>query len=259
MPYTFSHPGYAIYLKKRYFPNLNVSGLVFGSIAPDLDILIRLSDIRYHVFNYSISDVFFIILPLTLVMCFAFHLWVRNTLIDCLPIPLNRQWMNYRTYDFYDDLKRNYAPIILSVLIGIYTHVLLDYLTHWNSFHVMMFFHTGIYPMKSLLPVLFYGAWYLPMTIGTLLGLWLIYNYVFPEKIEWPLLLAGMTLRAKVFWVIFVVIAICIMLAKRMHIDPEEGHYLTEYLIHLTTGILCALYTTPLLLMLVYPETSHDG
>ena len=258
MPFTFAHPGYALFVQKKYLPFLSLNGLVFGSLAPDVDILFRFSNIRFHIFSFQLMDVIFQILPMALLMSIVFHLICRNIIIDHLPLPLKNKFKSLKSYNFLVDLRRHFVKILLSMLLGIYLHIFLDYIFHWNANSVMMAIHTGIYPWMAIKPLTYYGGWYLPLLLSTLLGFWLILEYNDLKVREVVKLLNDMEPRSLFFLFVFCLVALVVVVLKSMFLGFESEfilHYLT---IHLTSGFMFSLFITPFL-FLIYSRIFKYG
>src|SRR6218665_923701 len=100
MPFTFSHPAAVLplhYLPKRWF---SMTGLVIGSMAPDFVYFLRMN--VYSPFSHTIKGLFCFDLPLSLMLAIIFHVFVRNGLIDHLPLFLTRRLLIFKTFDWMD-------------------------------------------------------------------------------------------------------------------------------------------------------------
>lgn len=128
MPFTLSHV-VAVYPFKKLTPKyLSVSGLVMGSMAPDFEFFIRVT--LYGIWGHSFWGIFLFNLPVSLLLCLLFHQVVKRTLILHLPQALYARYYAYAELNWLQFFKENALKVVLSVLIGIFTHFLWDNFTH---------------------------------------------------------------------------------------------------------------------------------
>lgn len=128
MPFTFSHP--AIVLPLYYLPKKtrSITGLVIGSMSPDFEKFLRMSS--HDGFSHTWPAIFYFNLPLTILLSFAFHQMVRNPLIDNLPLFLKKRLQPYEKLNWLSYFKEHYLIIILSILVGVVSHLTWDSFTH---------------------------------------------------------------------------------------------------------------------------------
>ncbi|WP_053375806.1 DUF4184 family protein [Paenibacillus sp. FJAT-27812] len=135
MPFTLSHPLFAAPLKKG-IPSLSLTGLILGSMAPDLEYFIAMQPFRS--IGHSFSGFFLLALPICVALAFAFHRIIKPALPAMLPNArgvnqfaayLNRPWKMATTAErlFF----------LLSLFIGFYSHVFLDHFTHSSGYFVL--------------------------------------------------------------------------------------------------------------------------
>ncbi|MFV0538344.1 MAG: DUF4184 family protein [Dysgonomonas sp.] len=134
MPFTFSHP--SIVLPLMYFPKRWVSstGLIVGSMIPDFEYFIRMKP--HSDYSHTLGGIFWFSLPLALVVSFIFHLIVRNTLYDNLPAFFKSRFVIFKQFDWISYFKKNWITVIISILIGIITHLFWDSFTHNGAYFV---------------------------------------------------------------------------------------------------------------------------
>lgn len=134
MPFTFAHPAIILpfnYCSKRYF---SLTGLVSGSLAPDFEYFLRMR--TKGVYGHTLSGMFWFDLPLAIVLAFIFHNIVRNQLIIHLPSFFIARLQRYTTFDWNKKFTRSWFVIIISILIGISSHLFWDSFTHEHGFFV---------------------------------------------------------------------------------------------------------------------------
>lgn len=128
MPFTFSHPALILpvtYLPKKYY---SLTGLIMGSMTPDFEYFIRMRDFARY--SHSIPGMFWYDMPLGLLLMFLFHNVVRNTLIEHMPFSLNIRFSNFEKFNWNQYFKKNTAVVLISLLVGIASHLFLDSFTH---------------------------------------------------------------------------------------------------------------------------------
>ncbi|MDR2693606.1 MAG: DUF4184 family protein, partial [Chitinispirillales bacterium] len=69
-------------------------------------------------------------LPLGLLLAFIFHNIVRNSLLDNLPFFLRARFSAFRLFDWNEYFNKNWAAVIISLIIGAASHLLWDGFTH---------------------------------------------------------------------------------------------------------------------------------
>lgn len=136
MPFTFAHPAIVLpltKLPKRWFSS---SGLIIGSIAPDFEYFLRGETISNH--SHTIAGLFYFNLPVSLLIAFIFHRFIRNSLIDHLPSGFYERFYSYRSIPWFHYARKNSVALVLSILIGGLSHIFLDSFTHQDGFFVQL-------------------------------------------------------------------------------------------------------------------------
>lgn len=129
MPYTPAHPITAIVLDKLLPNKFNKTGLVLGSIAPDLRNFIMLRPVDTG-FDHSHAGLLTLGLPFSIVLAFAFHRLVLPAAAIHLPAPFNRIAYCYVERGWRISGVRGWAVLLLSIMLGLYSHVFLDGFSH---------------------------------------------------------------------------------------------------------------------------------
>lgn len=134
MPFTGAHP--AIVLPLAYLPRRwrSVTGLVAGSLSPDFEYFLRMkvqSD-----YSHTTAGLFWLDIPLALVLAFLFHNIVRNPLFDNLPGCLASRLMCYRQFSWNRYFAVHWPVVICSVIVGAVSHIFWDAFTHQHGFFV---------------------------------------------------------------------------------------------------------------------------
>jgi hypothetical protein len=129
MPFPLAHPA-AVLPLRRYCPRyLSFPALVIGSITPDLGYLFG----RLHADEFShrfFPGSFAFCLPVGLLLFVGFHL-LRFRLVSLLPTR-HRQLL----FPICERPPSSWIVIVVSLLIGAWSHLLLDSLTHQDGWIV---------------------------------------------------------------------------------------------------------------------------
>lgn len=128
MPFTLAHPA-AVLPLKRFCPRfLSFGALIAGSVAPDVGY--AFGPLKLDVLSHTFAGSFIFSLPMGIFMLVLFYT-LREGVVQCLPerdrqifLPLCRQPIG--------------APlaIVISVLLGAWTHLIWDSFTHTHGWLV---------------------------------------------------------------------------------------------------------------------------
>lgn len=128
MPFTFSHPAVVFPLRWIFRKGTSLTGLVLGSVVPDFEKFIKMAP--GNTFSHTWHGIFWFNLPLAIVLSFVFHLYVRDPLTENLPEFLRKRLYAYKSVNWKEKFKRGYGTVILSIIIGAFSHIAWDDLTH---------------------------------------------------------------------------------------------------------------------------------
>ena len=137
MPFTFAHPALILplnYLPKRWF---SLTGLVIGSMTPDFEYFIRMN--IQTIYSHTFWGIFYFDLPLGILIAFVFHSIVRDSLYHNLPSFLKSRFSKFSNFDFNRYFKKNWIVVLISVIIGAFSHILWDSFTHETGYFVNEF------------------------------------------------------------------------------------------------------------------------
>jgi hypothetical protein len=132
LAFTLAHP--AAVLPFRRF--LVFSALIVGSLAPDFHYFFNLGP-RGH-FSHSIKGAFLFALPLSIVALWIFETLMKVPLISLAPQP-HQEKLVALAKPFRWLPAGRFAVVLLSLLVGIGTHMLWDSLTHERGLVVRNF------------------------------------------------------------------------------------------------------------------------
>lgn len=135
MPFTLAHPAAILPMSgnKRW----SVTALILGSMVPDFEFFFHLREVEnigHHWYGIVLFD-----LPVTVILCYIFHVLLRNPFISNLPSYLKSRFVTYTRFDWTSYAKENKRRIVLSSFIGILTHLVWDGFTHHDGLFVELF------------------------------------------------------------------------------------------------------------------------
>ena len=126
MPFTLSHPAAAIpFLRTRLVP----SALVIGCMAPDFEYFIHFAP--EGGFGHTLAGVFLFDLPAAFIALWLFHVYAKEPLYSWLPESVRRR-IRLGPAALPVRYFLEFALVMLSILIGVATHILWDSFTHPN-------------------------------------------------------------------------------------------------------------------------------
>jgi hypothetical protein len=127
MPHTIAHPVMAIALNRCFRGRLDKTGLIAGTVAPDLQSFFLLKAVDTD-FGHSAEGLLLFGLPVSLLLCFVFNRFAADPVSLHLPESVGRIACKLR--------KRNsggmYGFFLLaaSIVLGMLSHLFLDSFTH---------------------------------------------------------------------------------------------------------------------------------
>lgn len=131
MPFTLAHPA-AVLPFRRFCPQkLSFPALVVGSVAPDLGYWSGPFDLER--ISHGFFGAFYFDLPLSLLMLIIIYL-LRSPIARLLPASLKDLWLAMWPRQIGTPIS-----ILISLMLGIWTHLLWDTFTHnhgWLVEHV---------------------------------------------------------------------------------------------------------------------------
>jgi hypothetical protein len=238
MPFTLSHPAAAIpFLRTRLVP----SALVIGCMAPDFDYFLHFAP--ESPFGHTLLGVFLFDLPAAFMMLWLFHAFAKEPLYQWLPESVQRRiQLGPATVPVRNTAQL--AMVVLSILIGVATHILWDSFTHPNfwPYEHWQFLHRTVdlpvYGSMEYLRVLQHGSTLLGAAV-LLLWFWSWFRStapIEPEAAQHPRKSHRVALV-----VICVVALIAAVLRGLVVFDPESPYYDTGRKELLARAIITAI------------------
>jgi hypothetical protein len=130
MPFTLSHPAAVVPLAKRGLP---LSALVIGSMAPDFPYFIHFSTDSQ--FGHTLAGVFLFCIPAGLFALWLFHAVLKLPLLSLLPIS-HQERLAPVAAKFRVGSARQLVLVLTALILGAFTHVVWDSLTHASGWAV---------------------------------------------------------------------------------------------------------------------------
>ncbi len=153
MPFTFAHPAAVIPLKRRWKDKFCLTGLAFGSMAPDFEYFIQLKPVSLY--GHNIIGFFILNLPLCFLLAFVFHFIIKKPLILHMPNPIDK-WFSIIAHRVWtlDSIKKVFR-FCYSALLGMFTHVVWDSFTHDTGTMVILIplLASKLYVLGYLVPI----------------------------------------------------------------------------------------------------------
>jgi hypothetical protein len=243
MPYTFLHPGFVLPFA-RWFPRfLSIPALIMGSFVPDLDIIYRFSETRYHIFSYSTANILFELLPIGIILTYYFYMVnlpiIEIGRIDILP------------KNYWKHLKK-LPQIVASVLLAISIHLFLDRYAHFNdSRSLSREVGLNLGYESSEFEHIYQILMYLPQILISGIGFILTVILIFINRKE--LLEKTKYLQEK--WFSALIISGLVILSftsmKIIKVGLEKEMQIDSILIGITCGLMSAFLLTPILLWIL--------
>jgi hypothetical protein len=127
MPFTFSHPAIVLPFGKLAKNRLSVTGLVIGSMVPDLEYFLRMK--MESIYSHTWEGLIWFDIPLGCLLVLGYELFIKDALITHLPAFFNKRFFGFKGY------RQFYSPgylvaILVSVLLGAASHIFWDSFTH---------------------------------------------------------------------------------------------------------------------------------
>ena len=180
MPFTFSHPAIVLPLAKARL-KFSATGLIIGSVIPDFEYFIRMRNVSLY--SHTLTGIFWFDVPLALLVCFLYHLMVRNSLFNNLPSFLKDRFSSYKYFNWPGYFVRNWAVVIVSIIIGATSHILWDGVTHHTIFYINQ---ADLSTMMTIGKIKLAGYKFLQLASTIAGGLAVIYSIFALRRIDQP-------------------------------------------------------------------------
>jgi len=239
MPFTFSHPAIVLPLTKARL-KLSATALIISSMIPDFEYFIRMRDRSRY--SHTLSGIFWFDIPLALLVCFLYHLVVRNTLFDNLPSFLKDRFCVFKSFNWLKYFMKHWAIVLFSIIVGAVSHILWDAVTHNTMFYVNQ---ADLSTMMTIGKINLAGYKFLQLASTIAGGLGVIYSIFALRRIHQPKTKIDYRYWALVWFIAFAVTFL------RFAKDDFHMHYYNPYrviAVSFISSLMIGLILTPLLL-----------
>ncbi len=139
MPFTFSHPLYAVPLHRAAPKWLSITGLLLGSMAPDLEYFAAMES--YRTIGHTLTGFILLGLPLSIALAFAFHLVLKPVLSKFMPSAggLDQFVQSLTRGKWEIHSFRSWVVFLASIFLGYLSHIFMDGWTHSSGIFVHVF------------------------------------------------------------------------------------------------------------------------
>ncbi|WP_341227105.1 DUF4184 family protein [uncultured Arcticibacterium sp.] len=217
MPFTLAHTAAILPFRRFLSKYLSISGLLMGSMAPDFEFFLRVT--LYGIWGHTWWGVLFFNLPVSILLCLFFHIYVKRSLIDHLPPFLHQRLAKYKNLDWYFYFKANWLKVFFSILIGVLTHFLWDNFTHEPNYTFPFYFDdlSHVFLLNGK-PIALYS---ILQVLSSVFGM--LYFVYFLLKIPRDTSLNGISYTKRLKYWVWVAIVFCLVIIIRYLIGvPDE-------------------------------------
>jgi len=206
MPFTLAHAAAALPFRKT---RLEMSAIVTGCFAPDFPYFMFF--VPREFIGHTLPGVFIFDLPLSLIVLWLFHAYIKQPLSMLLPKGIRRRLQpSENGCSFWPPARL--ALIAISIVIGSGTHILWDSFTHpffWPYRHWSFLSEIVHVPIVGDLPmfkVLQYGSSVFGIFI---LAVWVWFWYRVTKPVELPIAEPYTGAQIRVITMLVPAVAIC--------------------------------------------------
>lgn len=229
MPYTLVHPGFVLPLKKWKKDWFSNEALIIGSFVPDFDIIFRFTENRFHIYTFTVINIFTVIFPIS-ILSYLFYISVLKKTVDYI-------FFEYKKpVRIIPHLILN-SKVLLSLLVSISFHIILDAISHPNVYDTNVWINEHLdIPISpsSTYTIILYGPLIFSSIIGALL---LIHLFLKENKHPAMIILKWFAGNKIYYWMLFLLISILFFIFKVNVNGIERGFSIDSILLFSLTGI----------------------
>jgi len=235
MPFTFSHP--AIILPLHYLPRrlFSLTGLIIGSLTPDFEYFIRMR-VQSN-YSHTLAGIFWFDLPLAIILSFIFHNIVRDQLYNNLPKEIQMRVLVFTQFNWNNYFKQKWAVVLISILIGVISHIFWDSFTHHHGYFVNYIpeLKNAVIICGTTIPFLKI-AQHLSSFIGAIIIMFAILKLP-KNKIPTALI-------SKLYWIYLIIFAILILILRFLNDFSLKAY--GNMIVSIIAAVLISSILTPL-------------
>ncbi len=240
MPFTLSHPALVLPIRRYGFV---FSALVIGSMAPDFSYFIPFTPDKG--FTHSIPGILLFNIPISFLALLLFHKFLKEPLLSLLPDNHKFRLLNFsRGFAFLP--KKRLLMILLSIFLGVVTHLIWDSFTHLDGWGVMVFpvFRQANFHLGSLNVALYSFLQHLSTVIGlVILGIWYFkwYQKTSPAPVGQRNLVSNRVRILIMFIMLLSAILVAIISAVLSFPDVQSLHQIRLFAAQIAIVSICTL------------------
>ncbi|MEO6070048.1 MAG: DUF4184 family protein [Chitinophagaceae bacterium] len=247
MPFTFSHPAIVLPLQRYKRFSFSLTGLITGSLTPDFEYFIKMKGEREY--GHSLLGIFWFDIPMAFLLGLVFHLIIKNPLLNNSPYFIQRKFEKERKFDWWNYILNDYVIVLISIFIGVISHLFLDSFTNENGFFVTHFAVLK-YSIRTDYTAIYFNnilSYFL-----SVLGIIIIIYAILSQPSD---KLAKVSRPQMSYWLLIILFAVFILYLKSGAIDNERMKkywylYISSYAIFSVTAIIIGLIMTSLIFTL---------
>ncbi len=238
MPFTPAHT--AILFPARWINPKYISwtALIIGSMVPDAEYFMWMNSGSY--ISHSFFGILVFNLPMTFLIAFAWHSFIRKNLLQKLPF-LKSKYKASTIHNFVDWFRKNYLIFTVSAFVGIMSHLVWDSFCHSKGFMVKRipvlidYAHIAGHNIRWC-----YVLWY----VCTMLGLVTVLSVIIDRKAlldkrQWLLFLKYRYYWGKVFLIALILSVVRVALGLNQNVPR---HLIIIAIASLLYGIIITSY-----------------
>jgi len=203
MPFTPAHAALLVPLKRTRI-RISDTSFLAGAVVPDFESFLLMRNAEK--FGHTTAGIFLLDLPLALLLAISFHHFIKQPLLQHLPVILQARFKKRTTRNWTDFAIHHPVIVLYSILLGTLSHLLWDAFTHEGGFFVELIPFLQ-YNIKSLdyKPVFF-----LIQVFSSVWGTWFVWNRI--QKIQPDE--KNITIYKSNFWLLILLTAIIILFVR---------------------------------------------
>ncbi len=226
MPFTFSHPAIVLPLLKKY--KLSATGLIIGSMCPDFEYFFRMK-VQSNI-SHTLLGLLLFNIPAGFLVALLVHEIIKKPLIENLPSFFQDRLVVLKNINWIDYLKFNFGYVIISILIGAFSHIFWDGFTHESGY----FAEKIPFLQNEIMEIPFYK---ILQHLSSLIGMIfiLIYIYKLPHKNK------QITRSIYKYWILVSIFILLFMLLRFSFGLKQIGNIIVSLI---STTILAITFTS---------------
>lgn len=215
MPFTLAHAAIAYPLKK-IDRRLSVSGLIAGAIIPDFEYFIRM---RHISSGHQLNERLLLDVLAAVLLCFIFHGLIKKPLYDNLPEKYTRFIIPAMQLNWNRHTARQGGLILVSVILGIFSHLLWDSFTHKGGLMTEL-----ISPLRYTVTInaIQFPVYFILQLLSSIAGLWILYRMI-------PAPATVTTIRPNLhknsfYWPRLILVSVCLFLLRYFYWAADNSY-----------------------------------